>query len=186
MGIMTRIVRLWKADLHGVMDQLEDKGLLLRQYLREMEHSLHQKETRCTQLNQECGRIAHDMKLRRKEMEASNQDLELAIVKSKDDIARMLIRKRRSLEAMCTQLQQQLDMVNEEHQHLEALVGQQRLQYEQLKIKAEVHFQQFQARQHVADVPEFDGPHSFPSLTEEEIELELLQRKERMNTGGAV
>ena len=32
MGIMTRIMRLCKADLHGVMDQLEDKELLLKQY----------------------------------------------------------------------------------------------------------------------------------------------------------
>lgn len=185
MGIMTRIVRLWKADLHGVMDQLEDKGLLLRQYLREMESSLHQKETRCAQLNQECGRIAHDMKLHRTEMEASNRDLELAIVKSKDDIARMLIRKRRRLDAVCTHMQQQLDMVNEERQHLEELVGQQRLQYEQLKIKAEIHFQQYQARQHAAEATEPNGLHSFPSFSEEEIELELLQRKEGMTIGGA-
>ena len=33
MSIMTRFVRIFKADIHGVMDQLEDKGLLLKQYL---------------------------------------------------------------------------------------------------------------------------------------------------------
>ena len=45
MGIMSRMLRLWKADLHGVMDQLEDKALVLKQYLREMEVSLKQKQT---------------------------------------------------------------------------------------------------------------------------------------------
>ena len=34
MGIMTRFMRLCKADMHGVIDRLEDKGLLLKQYLR--------------------------------------------------------------------------------------------------------------------------------------------------------
>ena len=32
MGIFSRMVKLCTADLHGVMDQLEDKGLLLKQH----------------------------------------------------------------------------------------------------------------------------------------------------------
>ena len=52
MGIMTRMLRLCKADVHGVMDQLEDKGLLLKQYLREMETSLGHKEQQVNALTQ--------------------------------------------------------------------------------------------------------------------------------------
>ena len=44
MGLFTRMVRLCKADMHGVMDQMEDRGLLLKQHLRDMETALHQKE----------------------------------------------------------------------------------------------------------------------------------------------
>ena len=51
MGIMTRMLRLCKADVHGVMDQLEDKGLLLKQYLREMETSLGHKEQQISGLS---------------------------------------------------------------------------------------------------------------------------------------
>jgi len=40
MAILTRIIQLFKADIHGVMDQLEDQGLLLKQHLRDMEESL--------------------------------------------------------------------------------------------------------------------------------------------------
>ena len=29
MGIMTRFIQLCRADIHGVMDQIEDKGLLM-------------------------------------------------------------------------------------------------------------------------------------------------------------
>ena len=46
MGIASRIVKIFKADIHGVMDQLEDPGLLLKQYLREMEEALNQKEAK--------------------------------------------------------------------------------------------------------------------------------------------
>jgi len=41
MGITTRLVRIFKADLHGVMDQLEDQGLLLKQHLRDMQAALN-------------------------------------------------------------------------------------------------------------------------------------------------
>ena len=40
MGLANRMYRIWKADIHGIMDQMEDKGLLLRQHLREMEEEL--------------------------------------------------------------------------------------------------------------------------------------------------
>jgi len=40
MGIMTRFTRIFKADIHGVMDQIENKELILKQGLREMEASL--------------------------------------------------------------------------------------------------------------------------------------------------
>ncbi len=60
MGITTRLIRIFKADIHGVMDQFEDKGLLLKQYLRDMEDALSEKETglrkvtvACTQARQE-------------------------------------------------------------------------------------------------------------------------------------
>ena len=45
MGIMTRLIKICKADVHGVMDQLEDKALLLKQHLRDMQETLTAKET---------------------------------------------------------------------------------------------------------------------------------------------
>ena len=51
MGILTRVLRIFKADIHGVMDQLEDKGLLLKQYLRDMAEALEQKEAGLKKMN---------------------------------------------------------------------------------------------------------------------------------------
>ena len=52
MGILSRAVRLCKADLHGVMDQMEDKDLLLRQHLREMQAALAERQARIDQLEE--------------------------------------------------------------------------------------------------------------------------------------
>ena len=184
MGIMTRIMRVWKADLHGVMDQLEDRGLLLKQYLREMEDSLQQKTTRCEQLTEHCRQIRRDKERRVEEIDKLARDLDLAVAKSRDDIARMLIRKRRGLEAVCVHLQQQLDTLTEEQQDLERLLDRQRLQYDQLKIRADSCLRQAQARQCDEDLRGISEFRDVYADTEEEIELELIQRKEALAQGG--
>lgn len=178
MGIMTRMLRLWKADLHGVMDQIEDKELLLNQYLREMENSLGEKETQRGHLEQSRRRIEHDMVLYREEINRLTQDLDSAVAKEKDDIARLLIRKRRSLEASCIQLQARLRGLEEERKALREVLETQRLQYDQLKIRAAAFRTRSQSQRWTGVAPDMDDPRGFGDVTEEEIELELLQRKE--------
>jgi phage shock protein A len=99
MAIMTRLVRLWKADMHGVMDQLEDKTLLLKQCLREMESSLRRKQARLAQLQGLREQLGRDQALRIEEQARLEADIALAVRKEKDEIARMLIRKRMLLSA---------------------------------------------------------------------------------------
>ena len=40
MALITRISRLFKADFHAVLDQIEEPEVLLRQAVREMEDSI--------------------------------------------------------------------------------------------------------------------------------------------------
>jgi len=79
MAIMTRLLRLWKADMHGVMDQLEDKALLLKQCLREMETSLRQKQARLEQLRRNLEQLVNDQTLRLQEQEKLETDIALAV-----------------------------------------------------------------------------------------------------------
>ena len=45
MSILTRMIRLCKADIHGVMDEMENKELMLKQHLRDMEEALEAKKS---------------------------------------------------------------------------------------------------------------------------------------------
>ena len=40
MGIFNRIGRLWKADLHGIIDSLEEPRAILKQALRDMQEEI--------------------------------------------------------------------------------------------------------------------------------------------------
>ena len=185
MGILSRMLRLCKADVHGVMDQLEDKGLLLKQALREMEAGLKAKENRLAQISGRCRQIERDLSLCREEAQKLEKDLDLAVSKEKDDIARMLIRKRRSLQNNCDQLSHQMAILTEEQGALSETLNRQRLQYDQMKIKAGAFYQQAESRRYADVEAAAESACSWKAPTEEEIELELLQRKEAVAQGGA-
>ena len=93
MGIASRLIRLCKADLHGVMDQIEDRELLLKQYLREMEAALADKTTHLEHLKARKGQVERDLATWRDKVRTMEEDIALAVAREKDDIARMLIRK---------------------------------------------------------------------------------------------
>jgi len=166
------------------MDQIEDKGLLLKQYLREMESALKEKQTRQSQLHQTCRQIQRDLSQQNLEREKLEKELELAVRKDKDDIARMLIRKRRMLQACCDGMQRQLQRIEEEGAHLAEILNQQQLQYQELKVKA-AEYCRWTEQRPFAEAAEEMAESSFSSPpTEEEIELELLQRKEALKQEG--
>ncbi len=185
MAIMTRLLRLWKADLHGVMDQLEDKALLLKQCLREMEGSLHQKQARLAQLQGLREQLGRDQATRLQERERLEADIALAVRKEKDEIARMLIRKRMLLEAAHAQLEGRRRHLEEEAQRLAQTISEQQGRYEQLKIKAAACCQQAEARTTEEAAPAWDASAGSTPATEAEVELELMRRKEALGQGGA-
>jgi phage shock protein A len=185
MAILTRILRLWKADLHGVMDQIEDKPLLLKQYLREMEETLRGKEAHLEQLRQTARRLQREVDLRGQELDRLEADLDLALRKEKDEIARMLIRKRLAQHGLREQLVRQIQTVEEEAALMADKLQHQRLQYDQLKIKAASACQQAEQAGRHAPESVCGAERAWAPPSDEEIELELIQRKEALREGGA-
>jgi phage shock protein A len=184
MAIMTRLLRLWKADMHGIMDQLEDKALLLKQCLREMESSLRQKQAHLEQLQKNAEQLGSDQANRVQEQERLETDIALAVRKEKDEIARMLIRKRMLLETTYAGLERQRRHLGEAAQRLAQTIAEQQGQFEQLKIKAAAFCRQAE-HQVVEDLASlWTEPVGPAPATEEEVELELLRRKEALSQGG--
>jgi phage shock protein A len=183
MGIMTRFMRLCKADIHGVMDQLEDKGLLLKQYLRDMQEELGQKEARVRKLVVSRDKLQQDCDKYSGECEKLDQDIESALRKGKDDIARQLIKKLKPVSSHRDELTRHVQNLTKEITEFHGLIEEQRLQYEQLELRAKEYFHREERarweRTIASAIP--SPPSGEPS--EEEIELELLKRKESAKGG---
>ncbi len=184
MGIMTRLVRLCKADIHGVMDQMEDKGLLLKQHLRDMREELDKKEARLAGMLASREEEQRERENRSREYEALEEDLTLAIAREKDDIARMLIRKLKPLAHHCEALDRHTQALDMDIARFRAALEEQRLLYEQLQMKASEHLRRVERQQWKETVAE-SIPHCCIGAepAEAEIELELMRRKEALKGG---
>jgi phage shock protein A len=167
------------------MDQMEDKGLLLKQYLREMESGLKEKEARLLQVTQSFRHLESELSHRREELRKMEEDLQLAVRREKDDIARVLIRKRRTLQGTCEQLGYQLEGLSDEKRQLAETLDRQRLQYDQMKIKVASFGRQSVGQGFEGSATPTGALSAWQEPTQEEIELELLQRKEALHKGGA-
>ena len=178
MAIIARIVKIFKADIHGVMDRLEDRRLLLKQHLRDMEEVLHHKEAKIRKMTTDRNQKQKDLADYRQQWEALDHDLTVALRKNKDDIARMLIRKMKPLENMSEELTRHLDALNEEMIQFKNHLKQQRLRYEQLKYRTTEYLRRTQMQQWEKDLVDPVSADGCGAPTDEEIELELLKRKE--------
>ena len=126
MGITTRLVRIFKADIHGVMDQLEDKGLLLKQYLRDMENALSEKETGLRKITVARALAQQESEDYVLEIEKLEQDLTVALKKDRDDIARLLVKKIIPLKKLRNVVQQHIDNLDREIAAVKDDIDQQR------------------------------------------------------------
>lgn len=180
MGIITRIVRICKADIHGVMDQMEDKGLLLKQHLRDMEKALSQKEGRLKKLMAARRQTLQELDKFQGDIEKIEQDLTVSIEKGRDDIARMLIRKLKPMTLHKDELQRHIEVVDREIDQMQETVEKQRRQYEQFQLKSKAFDHKREQQEWEKHMSSIVPERISPDIPDEEVELELIQRKEAL------
>jgi phage shock protein A len=185
MAILTRIFRLLKADIHGVMDQIEDQGLLLKQHLRDMEESLVQKDAKLKQMCFARDQARQDHEKGMKESNKLDRDLEAAIQKDRDDIARMLIKKLKPLTRIQSERSSHIDRLNHEIEQFKENIEQQHLQYEQFRQQAADFFHRSERQSWNHSWPAMPADFCAHGISAEDVELELLRRKEALK-GGSV
>ena len=180
MAIIARIVNIFKADIHGVMDQLEDRGLLLKQHLRDMEAALNRKEAKLRKMTALHSQGRKDLAGYRQQWEALEHDLTVAVRKNKDDIARMLIRKMKPLEKLSDELTRHLKALDREMISFKNHLQRQRLRYEQLKYRSTEYLHKTQMQHWDKEVIDPVSDEGYEGPADQEIELELLKRKEAL------
>ncbi|MGI9430931.1 MAG: PspA/IM30 family protein [Myxococcota bacterium] len=176
MNLLDRMARLLRADAHGMVDALEDRGLLLRQHLRDAETEVLGKRARVEALGLEAGRLAEEAERREERIAALDEDVTLAMAGGKDDLARFAAgqllaerRERETLELRQRAVEQATTRMNEK-------LAEQERALDTLKTRVRNWIASRERDAHERRVG------STP-VADEEVELELMRR--RSAPGGA-
>lgn len=176
MALINRVTRLFKADFHAVLDQIEEPELLLRQAVREMEDDLAETEQRV-------GVCAHDQQVletRKAEIDGQlariDEELDLCFDSGKDGLARGLIRKKLEAERLSSRLASQHGASAKYLGEQRAMLDEHRATLEGLRQKAEL----FAQRAPVKSESEFDDIAWIArdmNVSDDEVEVAYLREK---------
>jgi len=174
MALITRVSRLFRADLHAVLDRIEEPDVLLKQALREMEEALARDEQRIKLLTHEQTQLSS----RAQEVEQSLSDIEgeldVCFDSGKDELARGLIRRKLEAQRFHKHLGRKQENLERTLAELNARLTEQRAQLDAMRQKAEL-----LAEDSDTNRPDegWNGPEV--ALRDEDVEVAFLREKQK-------
>ena len=170
MTLITRLSRLFRADLHALLDRLEAPDVLLQQAIRDMEGEIQlqqQEQKRRALEQQQLQRRFNDQQER---LQTQETELDLCLEAGNDALTRALLRRRLEQQQMSSQLQQRLQVLAEQIHAADDALQQQHRELQSLREQAELLLQP--ATRH-ADTT------NVSAITDADVELALLKAKSR-------
>jgi len=138
MALITRVSRLFRADLHAVLDRIEEPEVLLRQAVRDMEDELSQQQQRCKLLGHEHGQLG----VRTAELEQSlgtiETQLEVCFTSNEEQLARTLIRRKLETQRLAKALMRKRTALELDLAALKDRIGEYRTRLDNLRQKVEL------------------------------------------------
>lgn len=178
MTVLSRMARLFRADLHGLLDQIEEPDLLLKQALREMEAEHRVLTDQADTLQRQNARLQQSRQRQQQELAQLQDDLALCLAQHNDDLARALLRKQLVLQRNLEDCALQLEANQKQHQRVATQIEQQRSELERIRQQA----QQLDANKSGM------GPSvttALDTVTDAEVEVALLRAKAQFQTRAA-
>lgn len=171
MHLFDRITTLIKADAHGVVESIEDRRLLAKQLVRDAKLALDAKRTRIAELRSHQERLTRESKRLAAVMSRLDEDVALAMERGNDELARAAIRKLLPLREADRRLNARfVTLRDEESRSVERLA----LQEQELEILKT----RLQAELAAEAAGRTDESFERPVITEDDVELELLRRRQ--------
>jgi phage shock protein A len=174
MTLMGRITRLFRADIHDLLDRIEEPSLVVRQAIREMEQELNLEEQSIRQLERDCERLTS----RHLEIETSLQEIEdqldVCFDSQMDDLARRVIRRRLEAQTLSRQMTRRRNQNEEALARRKARLQESHERLEELRRKADL----------LAEEGPDQGPHEEPvicpgtAVRDEDVEVAFLKEKQ--------
>jgi phage shock protein A len=173
MALITRVARLFTADLHAVLDRLEEPEALLRQAIREMDDEIAQQELRANGLRREQADLGRQIAAADKTLAALDERLDLCFAAGNEALARQITRRKLETERFAERLTSRREALARALDELETSLAGHRDRLEGMRQKAEL----FGAGEAAADRDAHADSERL-GVDEAEVELALIREKQ--------
>ncbi len=176
MAIVNRITRLFAADVHAVLDRLEEPDALLRQAIREMEAALAEQTQQLKALE-----LERELVLRRgseieRTLSAIREEIDLSFAADNQALLRTCLRRRLEAERLQRLLEQRGALLTQQIEQATPLLEQQSARLESMRQKAALFDVEIASG---ADVYGTRWSGGDCSISEADIDLALLRERQR-------
>lgn len=138
MALISRLTRLFHADMNAVLDQIEEPDILLRQSIREMQENLTQQESQLKLAEfetQQLGKKEQEIKQFLSELE---EQLALCFKSNKEELAHGLVKRKLEIKQTQNSISTKISNTVEKTDLLNKKYQEQLAQLASLKQKAEL------------------------------------------------
>jgi phage shock protein A len=174
MALITRVSRLFQADLHAVLDRIEEPDVLLRQAVREMEDELAKDEQCMKLLRHEQQQLITRQADIERTLQEVDEELDLCFESAKEDLARPLVKRKLETLQFKKSLERKQQAADQALTTLQARLEENRGQLESMRQKMELLVDENRPEQ-VAD--SWVDPQV--CIRDEDVEVAFLREKQQ-------
>jgi phage shock protein A len=138
MALITRVSRLFRADLHAVLDRIEEPELLLAQSIREMEEELTRDRQRVGPLQHEQRQLTAREREAEQSLQGLEEELDVCFESAREELARSLIRRRLETQRYRKVLAERRNALEQRLQALQARIEENRERLETMHQQTEL------------------------------------------------
>jgi phage shock protein A len=173
MTILTRISRLFKADIHGILDSLEEPEIILKQAVRDMQDEIGKATANIDALTRQQDRLQEKHLAVTTTLQELQQQLHFCLAENNDVLAKAVIKKKLLAEGSLNELARQTKAVSEEKQLKIRETDERKEKLQAIRDKLAL-FTEQPAQGHASTVSGLTPP-----ITQDDIELAFLYEKQR-------
>jgi len=138
MALINRMSRLITADVHAVLDRIEEPDVLLKHAIREMEEELARNEQRIRVLEHERGALADRHRKVQTLLVELGAELDVCFAAGNDELARKVLKRRLETERLERQMVERREAVDKDLAASRKTADEQREQLDVMRQKAEL------------------------------------------------
>jgi phage shock protein A len=172
MALIARLSRLFQADMHAVLDKIEEPELLLKQAIRDMEESIAADEWQIRLWEHEQQQLSNKHNQLVDSLTDLEEKLSLCFKSKKDDLARSLIKRKLETQQAKLSLAENSAVFKEKITRLSKRLTEHQAQLTGMKQKAEA----FLGENRTSSA-HWDNPYA--TVRDEDVEVAFLVEKQK-------